>query len=346
MALASHLFRGNAALEACAIKDPAHLTLGATGEHVAKIQFALATLDGLEIDRAELIEQTYGRSTAAAVLAYKKKRQIINRSYQSTADDIVGKMTIASLDKDMRTHEARPKSPGDCAASPRGFAVPASPVVATSARSSLVSRSSLLRPSLIPARAPTVTAPRQLGGFIRVFFQITSRAAVEDGYPLSASIERARDALFEHGITLFVEVRNGFADTLQFSERIIGSVGTAADNVEQIRKVSEDVRPGMPGVLRVIVCQMVGDKAGETFRRGVGGKPVPPYVLLNSQIIDRAHVTLIHEMIHASKNGPVVHDPEPSSIFFEFGSEKPGGIDRTFLKPEHARTLSTMSSRL
>ena len=45
MALTSQIFRGNNALEACAVKDPAHITIGATGDHVAKIQFALFTLD-------------------------------------------------------------------------------------------------------------------------------------------------------------------------------------------------------------------------------------------------------------------------------------------------------------
>jgi hypothetical protein len=340
MALSSNLFRGNRALEACAVQDPAHVTRGTTGDHVAKIQFALFTLDGLVIDRAELVAHQYGRSTAAAVLAYKKKRQIINRSYQTAADDIVGKMTIASLDKEMKARELVPKFPGDCALSPPGGLIPFSPVVASAAGSQRTL-------SLTGSKAANVSAPRQLGGFVRVFFQITLKAAMEDGYPLSANIERARDSLFEHGISLFVELRNGFADTLRFSERIIASVGNPVDNVDQLRTASEDARPGMRGVLRVIVCQMAGDSAGETFRnRTVGGRIVPPFVLLNSEVIDKGHATLIHEMIHASKNGPVRHDREASSVFAESGSEKPGGVDRTFLKPEHAATLATISSRL
>jgi hypothetical protein len=87
MPLTSDLFRGNLQLQACAREDAAHVLLGAAGEHVAKIQHALFEIDGLRIDRAELVSQRYGRSTAAAVLAYKKKRQIINRSYQTVADD-------------------------------------------------------------------------------------------------------------------------------------------------------------------------------------------------------------------------------------------------------------------
>jgi len=89
MALVSSLFKGNAALEACAIKDSAHIALGAIGDHVAKVQFALFALDRLKIDQTDLVTQRYGKSTASAVLEYKKKRKIINHTYQSIADDKV-----------------------------------------------------------------------------------------------------------------------------------------------------------------------------------------------------------------------------------------------------------------
>jgi hypothetical protein len=105
MPLHSTLFRGDPKLEACLIHDSAHVTQGATGEHVVKIQFALITLDNLSIAQRDLSTETYGASTADAVLAYKTKRQIINRSYQTRPDNIVGKMTIASLDKEMSAHE-------------------------------------------------------------------------------------------------------------------------------------------------------------------------------------------------------------------------------------------------
>ena len=101
MGLVSRSFRGNKELEACLVDNAAHVTLGAQGEHVAKVQFALFSLDALKIARTELVTQTYGGSTAAAVLSFKTKRQIINQSYQTTPDSIVGKMTIASLDAEM-----------------------------------------------------------------------------------------------------------------------------------------------------------------------------------------------------------------------------------------------------
>lgn len=101
MGLNSKLFKGDSALEACLVSDPAHITQGAIGEHVGKIQKALGILDGARIDAEELASKRYGASTAAAVLAFKKKRNIVNRSYQTQADDIVGKMTMAALDREM-----------------------------------------------------------------------------------------------------------------------------------------------------------------------------------------------------------------------------------------------------
>jgi len=332
MALSSRLFRGNRALESCAVQDSAHVTQGTTGEHVAKIQFALSELDGLVIDPVEVRAQRYGRSTAAAVLAYKRRRTIINRSYQNTADDIVGKMTIASMDKEMQQRELLPKPPGDCAVVPTGGPVPANAVNAPQRTSAFGGRQAL--------------APKQLGGVVPVFFAITERAALEDGYPLLPNIEVARNLLFEHGITLSVQVSNGFADRIRFNAPIVQSEGNEVDNVSELRKASEDARPGLRGILRVIVCQMVGDHFGDTFRgRSIGGRIVPPFALLNSQIIDLSNATLIHEMIHASKDRAVDHDPEPASVFHT-GTTKQGVPARTFLKPEHALTLSTMSSRL
>ena len=50
---------------------------------------------------------------AAAVLAYKKKRNIINWSYQQQADNIVGKMTIAALDAEIWGKEKAALCSGD-----------------------------------------------------------------------------------------------------------------------------------------------------------------------------------------------------------------------------------------
>jgi hypothetical protein len=73
---------------------------------------------------------------------------------------------------------------------------------------------------------------------------------------------------------------------------------------------------------------------------------VPPFVLLNSRLDDQSKATLIHEMIHASKNGVVPHDGDRSSVFFENGTERLGEVSRTALPPQHAATLATMGGRL
>jgi peptidoglycan hydrolase-like protein with peptidoglycan-binding domain len=118
MPLISNLFRNNKRLQSCLVSDPAHVTPGSTGEHVRLIQFALLDLDSAEIAPAELDAQQYGSSTASAVLAFKRKRNIINRAYRSTPDNVVGKMTIAALDSAMyeRQYTPRPRH-GQC---PRG----------------------------------------------------------------------------------------------------------------------------------------------------------------------------------------------------------------------------------
>jgi hypothetical protein len=106
MGLQSRLFRGDPKLEAAAVSASAHITPGAMGDHVVKIQFALMRLDEAPLSQ----DGVYGPKTAAAVLAYKQKRNIINRSYQSQADNIVGVMTMASLDKEMFEQEQQPGS--------------------------------------------------------------------------------------------------------------------------------------------------------------------------------------------------------------------------------------------
>ncbi len=107
MALQSKLFRGDPRLEAAAISDPAHIVPGDRGSHVGKIQQALVKLDGATIE----IDESYGPATAEAVLAYKRKRNIINRAQQTQADNIVGKMTMARLDLEIVQLEGVVSSP-------------------------------------------------------------------------------------------------------------------------------------------------------------------------------------------------------------------------------------------
>ena len=104
--LKSDLFKDDARLEACATTPSAHIALTSPpqkGERVAKIHAALANLqpDGPVIADPEEEQLIYGPTTAEAVLGYKRARNIINLNYQTTADNIVGQMTIKAMDAEL-----------------------------------------------------------------------------------------------------------------------------------------------------------------------------------------------------------------------------------------------------
>lgn len=111
--LKSKLFKDDELLQACALRDPAHITLGAHGDHVSKIHTALLILDGVSVLATELKTKQYGKSTADAILRYKTKRKIINAAYQTAPDNIVGKMTIQSLDDELIKVESSPQIPSN-----------------------------------------------------------------------------------------------------------------------------------------------------------------------------------------------------------------------------------------
>lgn len=99
------------ALEKCATRNDGHVSIrdNRVGDHVGKIQQALMTIASqdpklrgrITISPGEIGAKTYGTSTARAVLLYKQDRKIINFSYQTSADDIVGIMTISRLDDEI-----------------------------------------------------------------------------------------------------------------------------------------------------------------------------------------------------------------------------------------------------
>ena len=69
-----------------------------TGEHVSLVQYALMRLLVADLAASETNAMRYGAETAAAVLKYKRHLGIVNPAYQKVEDNIVGKMTIKSLD--------------------------------------------------------------------------------------------------------------------------------------------------------------------------------------------------------------------------------------------------------
>ncbi|MDQ6685064.1 MAG: hypothetical protein M3Z16_08050 [Pseudomonadota bacterium] len=332
MTLSSKLFKNDRQLQACEVNDQAHLTQGTSGEHVAKVQMALFAIDRSVIDRAELSAQRYGSSTAQAVLAFKSRRQIINTAYQSKADDIVGKMTIARLDQEMFLIETINRPPGECVSATTG----ASPIVSSLGSSTAFGLAS--SKGLVGDTSPP--KPR-LNRALRIYCSITRRAALETGFPIAAQVDTARELLAGFGLTLSVEFGpvsgTTFADTINFP---FGQVG--AEEIPLLRKASEDTRAGFPKILRVIVCpRPLAQGPGETFRNvTVGGTRFPPFVVLNSTTPSRDNSTLLHEMIHASLPGPENHDGDKFSVFFEFSPTRPDSPDRVVLPTDRAISLS------
>jgi peptidoglycan hydrolase-like protein with peptidoglycan-binding domain len=106
MPLQCRFFRDDKALQSCLVNDAAHVQPGAKGVHVEKIQAALIFLDGAVIDPGEVSARFYGHSTSTAVLAFKQRRDIVNRAYQTRPDNIVGKMTIAAMDSELLRNES------------------------------------------------------------------------------------------------------------------------------------------------------------------------------------------------------------------------------------------------
>ncbi len=99
MALLSQLFAGDQQLLAAATRDAGHIISGARGPHVGKIQEALNSLDGAKLT----VDSQYGPKTAAAVAAFKTKRNILNTA--GKIDNIVGIKTMAALDSEVLAKE-------------------------------------------------------------------------------------------------------------------------------------------------------------------------------------------------------------------------------------------------
>ncbi len=122
MPLNSKLFTigaGSAECERCLNLPSAHIYLGQRGPHVRKIQSALVQITGVSLAPYDVAHEFYGQSTADAVLAYKSSHTppIINHSYQDKPDRIVGQMTIAALDFDMKVSEGGKVDPPPIVAS-------------------------------------------------------------------------------------------------------------------------------------------------------------------------------------------------------------------------------------
>ena len=318
--LRSKLFRGDPALEACLVKDSAHLTPGVVGEHVGKIQRALLLLENANIGPDEFSAKKYSSTTASAVLAYKAKRRIINFSYQTHPDNIVGKMTLAALDQEMAIMEGRGAGRPACVdqlggggaggdVSPRSSSFAGKPV------------RSLIGDQIVPKT-------------LSIKWQRTSAADAGRNADLFKSlVGRAGELVAQFGMLIS---HNGDGSSLPIRYPHVIQV----DHTDALilRKAANKAFPAAPNVLQVIVCPFPqGDPAfGFTSGRGIDPFQAlfPNYILINVNKSRDDKGTLLHEMIHAATDLPESsHDKIKESIFSI-------ELNRTTLRPEHALALN------
>lgn len=322
MPLNSRLFRSDPALEACLIRDSAHIQPGAVGEHVAKIQTALDFLDHAQIGGDEVRAQQYGHSTADAVLAYKRKRQIVNFTYQTQADNIVGKMTIAALDQEMVFLENRSRRHPGCG---------------DPTRSASAAPRSAVRASSTPNPSPSLNDAGPVGGpapkfpaNLRLLWHVTAEASKRGASRHLAYIPTAVGLLEASGMDAVVTVP---PDPLPSSDVVDTRFKT---DTFRVRKISESRSGGQPGVLRVIVCpfEATSEAFGVTDGGAFDGQTFKFFILINVNKLRADNCTLLHEMIHAATGlGEEDHDQDANSVFSV-------GSNRFVLPPRHAEPLS------
>ena len=325
MPLVSLLLRDEPRLQACLAADTAHVVPGATGRHVGLIQKALLVLEKARISAEELRSGLYGPTTTAAVLAYKRKRNIVNRAYQTTADNIVGKMTIAKMDNEILLLDLR-------AVSGR--------VVCTSGGNAPLPRSAIVgagQPGLVGG--PTPFKPKkQRPARLRIIVQKTNRAREfgdADGL-LAELYKRARELLAPHGM----DFTTG-ATTPSFGPEVIDAEKVIAGSAASCGSVMESALRGLadkPDTLRVIFCPFsdTGDAFGVTDGGPNSALTVPRFCLINVRKRRGDLGTLLHEMVHAARPEMVAPDVDLNSVFSEAGNRS-----ATELPERHAESIVT-----
>lgn len=300
MPLQSITLRGDARLQKCLISDPHHVTPGSRGEHVGLIQKCILVLEHGRIGPDELRTRTYGPSTAAAVLAYKRARQIINRTYQHQADNIVGRMTIARLDEEIAKVERASTHLDRCGQ-------------AGGSDRSLTARS-------LPVGAPAGPQPVNLRRSLAVQLQRTDQLTVGAEMFATELLARARELLRPHGLNLIEVPGPGLVGPPVPWPDILVKTLFSPERFA-VRKAAISTAGGDPTVLRVILCPF--DPIDPIHGITDGGdlpdaaeKNVPKFVLINILGKNPDRGTLLHEMIHASFRGKSPpHDADAHSIY-------------------------------
>jgi len=312
-------------LQACLLTDTAHVVPGATGRHVGLIQKVLLVLEKADISAGELRSGVYGPTTTAAVLAYKRKRNIVNRAYQTTADNIVGKMTIAKMDDELRLLDLRDVS-GRVVCTGGGHAPPPRSAIVGAGQSGLVNGLTPFKPK------------KQRPARLRIIVQKTNRAKEfgdADGL-LAELYKRARELLAPHGMDFTTGATTpSFGPEVIDSEKVIaGSAASCGSVMESALRALAD----KPDTLRVIFCPFsdTGDAFGVTDGGPKSALTVPRFCLINVRKRRGDLGTLLHEMVHAAKPEMVAPDTDISSVFSESDNRS-----ATHLPEKHAESFAT-----
>jgi hypothetical protein len=318
MPLVSAMLRDNARLQSCLVNDSDHVTPGSSGRHVTLIHKCLLFLERAKLAQTDLSGALYGPSTAAAVLAYKQKRDIINRAYQTSADNIVGKMTIARLDQEIARAERAPDR-GVCCFEHGGgplrsefLPVRFALATPTAARSAFAPVGAPRKPA--PAPPP---APVKLNKQLDVIVQRTSTATGVDAV-IGEFIDKAKDLLKPHGMSFVPGVA------------LVPAPVPYVDNpfkpqfpVERAALRNAAVNAHLPNssALRIIFAPFDPIFTNHGITDGGTSSDdtvlVPKYCLINSNSRNPDRATMLHEMIHAAYPGKSPdHDLDiPTSVF-------------------------------
>ena len=326
MPLKSRLLRGDPRLESCLINDAAHLTIGASGPPVGRIQKAVTILSDGVIEPQETTRQIYGASTARAVLGYKRDRNIVNRSYQSQADDIVGKMTIRSLDDEMVQAEGTVLPRRHCG----DLVVGGGPVVAASVTPAPST------PPITTVAAVGYTLPTVL----TIAWQISTLGEQRHGRRLADQVDAGNQLLND---LLITPVGGDLRWVKAFPYNVTMDPSAHVD-VFALRKAAGKARPLAASELRIIVHPFEdrSPEFGITDWGEYEGVLYSPFVILNANKERGDKLTLLHEMIHATRL--TVHDgvnepnsfPDATSVFSQSGT-------RDHIRDAHVDRLRKMS---
>ena len=325
MPLVSLLLKDEPRLQACLVADTAHVVPGATGRHVGLIQKVLLVLEKAQISAAELRSGTYGPTTTAAVLAYKRKRNIVNRARQTTADNIVGKMTIAKMDEEILLLDLR--------------AVP-SRVVCTGGGQAPPDRSAIVGagPSGLVGGPAPFKPKKQRPAKLRIIVQKTNRASqFGNSEELFAELyKRARELLAPHGMDFTTGATTpSFGPEVIDAEKVIaGSAASCGGVMESALRTLAD----RPDTLRVIFCPFsdIGDAFGVTDGGPNSALTVPRFCLINVRMRRGDLGTLLHELVHAAKPTMVAPDVNINSVFSHADNR-----NATELPETHAESIVT-----